>query len=873
MDEIKDDKVILLTTHAMEEADLLADEVAIMKDGKLAALGSPLELKSNHGSVIQFNVLVDKDEVDETQRMINRIFSEHLDVIEVGNGDAGNITVRVENIKTQLTEASNNGKEKGVDVKVLTRFVEWLESENNSVREYGFSNSSLEEVFINITQDGNQVGLEEVQQNNSTAYAEEINQEEHIDIEDDGDHLTRMQPKMTLIAQVKSLVRMSFIRKWTGIRRSMFEYIFFGLFLIGTIIEGLGVANLREESWYSSLIISLQVIPIGGLSLLLVSTVFPLYQDRALGLFHLMRTQGLFHSSYVIGNAMYSFLIQSLYGVILITFLFATPLFRETKLCDHLRSRWSDDYDAFLERFDEDRQPFICDAFGPSNNAFGQRYQSLGANYYFSDPADVDNKQVLRIVDTPGSYWQIIAAPLIFALSTPGSAFFSSIIPGNYKFCMVVVGFFTVVAFLFPIVYYNYMTFKVQFNYSGGYYWYDDDYYENPLQDRMLQSCIESIDPDNLCPDLHSSLERNITQEYFLNCIGFDLIQNAVIGSYCTPSYVSLLPQYGILQLFVLTYYSKIKFWPESMETYRNMFPDDDGFCKGDTCKIPLIEKAYRRNLLFFFVGALVLNVIGFGVFMFRFFSPTFLLKFKQFLCKISCSKMTQQEKETNEDDIKNEEVIIEENKIDEILGKEISSKDDLPPILMHHLRKVYPSSGRSPQKVALKSLSLQVPKGEVCGLLGKNGSGKTTALKILSCAHESTSGTALVAGHDTSCEKIQVFESLGNCPQFDVVWPSLSVGEHLEFFARLKGFTPKEALSASQSMAKAVGLGSTEVYNRRASDLSGGMRRRLSIAIALLGAPGYVIGIFFFVILSRSLLTISLSLSVFFFLTSQLQA
>lgn len=96
----------------MEEADLLADEVAIMKDGKLAALGSPLELKSNHGSVIQFNVLVDKDEVDETQRMINRIFSEHLDVIEVGNGDAGNITVRVENVKTQLTEASNNGKEK-----------------------------------------------------------------------------------------------------------------------------------------------------------------------------------------------------------------------------------------------------------------------------------------------------------------------------------------------------------------------------------------------------------------------------------------------------------------------------------------------------------------------------------------------------------------------------------------------------------------------------------------------------------------------------------------------------------------------------------------------------------------------------------------
>ena len=66
--------MILLTTHAMEEADLLADEVAIMKDGKLAALGSPLELKSNHGSVIQFNLLVEKDQVDKTQKMIKRIF-------------------------------------------------------------------------------------------------------------------------------------------------------------------------------------------------------------------------------------------------------------------------------------------------------------------------------------------------------------------------------------------------------------------------------------------------------------------------------------------------------------------------------------------------------------------------------------------------------------------------------------------------------------------------------------------------------------------------------------------------------------------------------------------------------------------------------
>jgi ABC-type multidrug transport system ATPase subunit len=115
---------------------------------------------------------------------------------------------------------------------------------------------------------------------------------------------------------------------------------------------------------------------------------------------------------------------------------------------------------------------------------------------------------------------------------------------------------------------------------------------------------------------------------------------------------------------------------------------------------------------------------------------------------------------------------------------------------------------------------------------------GKTTALKILSMAHERTSGVALVAGYDVSCEKIAVFERLGNCAQFDVIWPTLSVMDHLVFFSQLKGLSRKESISAAQEMANAVGLGSADVFRRQAGQLSGGMRRRLSIACALLGSP-----------------------------------
>jgi len=88
------------------------------------------------------------------------------------------------------------------------------------------------------------------------------------------------------------------------------------------------------------------------------------------------------------------------------------------------------------------------------------------------------------------------------------------------------------------------------------------------------------------------------------------------------------------------------------------------------------------------------------------------------------------------------------------------------------------------------------------------------------------------------SCEKLQVFENLGNCPQFDVVWPFMAVGEHLEFFARLKGLPSSDIKDAAMSIASAVGLGAPDVYERLAKNLSGGMRRRLSIAISFVGAP-----------------------------------
>jgi len=119
---------------------------------------------------------------------------------------------------------------------------------------------------------------------------------------------------------------------------------------------------------------------------------------------------------------------------------------------------------------------------------------------------------------------------------------------------------------------------------------------------------------------------------------------------------------------------------------------------------------------------------------------------------------------------------------------------------------------------------------------ISHDSKGKTTALNILAGMHNASSGVALVSGYDVHTELNSVYERLGNCPQFECVWKDQSVQRHLEFYARLKGINDPRA--AALNIATAVGLGEPEVYTRLSGALSGGMQRRLSIAVSLLGSP-----------------------------------
>jgi ABC-type multidrug transport system ATPase subunit len=138
IDEIKQNRVVLLTTHAMEEADLLADTVAIMRRGELAALGTPLELKAAHGSELQFSILVPKEDTMTAAVFIRSHFEAVSKWITIIANETGNINVTI------LKIAKRVGGD-GVGFDALSQFVAWLNDPKSNVLEYGFSNCSLEE--------------------------------------------------------------------------------------------------------------------------------------------------------------------------------------------------------------------------------------------------------------------------------------------------------------------------------------------------------------------------------------------------------------------------------------------------------------------------------------------------------------------------------------------------------------------------------------------------------------------------------------------------------------------------------------------------------------------------------------------------------
>nr|XP_018684862.1 PREDICTED: ABC transporter A family member 7-like [Musa acuminata subsp. malaccensis] len=161
--------------------------------------------------------------------------------------------------------------------------------------------------------------------------------------------------------------------------------------------------------------------------------------------------------------------------------------------------------------------------------------------------------------------------------------------------------------------------------------------------------------------------------------------------------------------------------------------------------------------------------------------------------------------------------------------------------VISDNLKKVYPGRDGNPDKLAVRGLSLALPNGECFGMLGPNGAGKTTFINMMIGLITPTSGTAYVQGVDIRTNMDEIYTSMGVCPQHDLLWETLTGREHLLFYGRLKNLKGAALLQAVDESLKSVNLFYGGVGDKQAGKYSGGMKRRLSVAISLIGDPKVV--------------------------------
>ncbi|XP_073166648.1 ATP-binding cassette sub-family A member 10-like isoform X4 [Lepidochelys kempii] len=187
------------------------------------------------------------------------------------------------------------------------------------------------------------------------------------------------------------------------------------------------------------------------------------------------------------------------------------------------------------------------------------------------------------------------------------------------------------------------------------------------------------------------------------------------------------------------------------------------------------------------------------------------------------------------------EDVQAERARVREAIASE--NQEEKPIIIVNDLRKEYKDKKASSvfkkrKKVATKNVSFCVKKGEVFGLLGPNGAGKSTTINMITGERTLTAGQVLTKGKGAAASQLQESTTgfLGHCPQESPLWPNLTVQQHLEVYAAVKGMRKEDAAVTIKRIAKALEI--QDHVNKVTRKLSAGITRKVCFALSMLGNP-----------------------------------
>ena len=150
--------------------------------------------------------------------------------------------------------------------------------------------------------------------------------------------------------------------------------------------------------------------------------------------------------------------------------------------------------------------------------------------------------------------------------------------------------------------------------------------------------------------------------------------------------------------------------------------------------------------------------------------------------------------------------------------------------VQIKNMTKIYATGN----KLAVDGLSINFYQNQITSFLGHNGAGKTTTLSIITGLFSPTKGTAFVDGMDIRENMDEIRRSVGMCPQYNVLFDNLTVSEHLYFYGKLRGRSEKEIVKETVKLLQDLNL--PHKANTLSKNLSGGMKRKLSVAISFVG-------------------------------------
>uniref|UniRef100_A0A8C1P686 Cholesterol transporter ABCA5 n=1 Tax=Cyprinus carpio TaxID=7962 RepID=A0A8C1P686_CYPCA len=204
-------------------------------------------------------------------------------------------------------------------------------------------------------------------------------------------------------------------------------------------------------------------------------------------------------------------------------------------------------------------------------------------------------------------------------------------------------------------------------------------------------------------------------------------------------------------------------------------------------------------------------------------------------ICRSSKAQRNPEESMSEDEDVQMERAQVKE-------ALTCQCCEEKPVVVVSNLRKQYKGkregfSFSKKRKVATKNISFCVRKGEVLGLLGPNGAGKSTIMHMLSGETEPTAGEILMGDYGTDFQPVEnPLEHVGYCPQLNPLWPRITLQEHLEIYAAIKGLHQRDI----PNIINALEL-KDHLY-KQAKNLSAGLKRKLCFALSMLGNPQIVL-------------------------------